>query len=274
MARTDNGPKGSAPAGDIQVVNRCAQVLRMISMTQPTLRVAEVAAEIGLQRTTAHRYLASMAHAGMLERHEDGAYALGPLLVQLGTVALHHLRVLEIAGPTCQALADETNETVVVAVPGGSGPVVARVYEAMDRLVNIHIRVGSPLPIEAAQSLVTLAFAPDQSFADRLLPRLTETHRRRIHNQIAAVREVGYAINSQVVQGIRAMALPVLNDRGQVCATVALIGTVTSIPDDSGSGVLLATARAALQLSRDLGWNGTMPFQALLEPTAAVGGIS
>lgn len=104
---------------------------------------------------------------------------------------------------------------------------------------------------------------------ERLLSQLSDTHRRRIRNQVQEVREVGYAINSQVVQGIRAMALPVINDRGQVCATVAVIGTVTSIPDDPQSGVLIATAETARQLSRDLGWSGRVPFEALLQPTTA-----
>lgn len=256
-----------AASGDIQVIARCAQLLRLFSTSQRSLRVSDVGPEVGLQRTTVHRYLSSMANAGFLERDDEGAYRLGPLLVQLGTVALHSLRVLEISGPRCQALADEAHETTVLAVWGGLGPVVARVHEATDRLVNINIRVGSPLPIDAAQSLVYMAFTRDESLAVRLLSRLSDPHRRQIMDQVQSVREVGYAINSQVVQGIRAIAAPVFDGHGQVCATVAVIGTVNSISDEPRSGVLLATARTALRLSQDLGWTGTLPFESLLPTT-------
>jgi len=114
------------PAGDIQVIARCAQLLRLFSTSQRSLRVSDVGAEIGLQRTTVHRYLSSMANAGFLERDSEGFYSLGPLLVQLGTVALRGLRVLEIGGPCLQQLADEADETAVIAVWGGLGPVAVR----------------------------------------------------------------------------------------------------------------------------------------------------
>jgi DNA-binding IclR family transcriptional regulator len=220
---------------------------------------------VGLQRTTAHRYLSSMANAGLLERDDEGAYRLGSLLVQLGTVALNGLRVLEVAGPRCQALANEAHETVVIAGWGGLGPVVAQEYEASDRLVNISIRVGRPLPLDAAQSLVYMAFSQDASLPGRLLASLSDAHRRQVMEQIEAVRRDGFAINSQVVQGIRAIAMPVFNGHGDVCATVAMIGTVTGIPDDPGAGVLLAIARTAQMLSHDLGWTGDLPFEALVD---------
>jgi DNA-binding IclR family transcriptional regulator len=259
-----------ATSGDIQVIARCAQLLRLFSTTQRSLRVSDVGADVGLQRTTVHRYLSSMANAGLLERDDDGGYRLGPLLVQLGTIALRGLRVLEVAGPHCQALADDANETSVIAVWGGMGPVVARVHEAADRLVNINVRVGSPLPLDAAQSLVFMAFNNDMSLTARLLSQLSETHRRDIAQQIEDTRQSGYAINSQVVQGIRAIAAPVLDGHGQVCATVAVIGTVNSISDDPRSGVLVATLRTAQRLSLDLGWTGGLPFDALLQAAESV----
>jgi len=258
------GPTASG-AGDIQVIARSAQLLRLFSTTQRSLRVSDVGPESGLQRTTVHRYLSSMANAGFLERDNDGGYRLGPLLVQLGTVALRGLRVLEIAGPHCQELADEARETAVLAVWGGLGPVVARVHEATDRLVNISIRIGSQLPLEAAQSVVFLAFMTDVSIEARLLSQLPETRRREIKLQIETVRREGYMVSSQVVQGIRAIAAPVFDGRGDVCATVAILGTVNGISDGERSGLLLALARTAERLSRDLGWMGNLPFNALLE---------
>lgn len=251
-------------SGDIQVIARCAQLLRLFSSSQQSLRVSEVASEVRLQRTTVHRYLASMANADLLERDDDGGYRLGPLLVQLGTVALRGLRVLEISQVPCQALADEAHETAVISVWGGLGPVVARVHEPAGRLVNINVRVGSPLPLDAAQSLVYMAFSRDAPRTTRLLSGLPEAHHRAIVREMDAVREAGYAINSHVVQGIRTIAAPVLDGHGQVCATVAVVGTVTSLSEDPRSGVVLATLNTAHRLSLDLGWRGQVPYEALL----------
>lgn len=257
---------GSAldPAGtsvDIQVIARAAQVLRLFSSTQRCLRVADASAELGLQRTTIHRYLTSLTNAGFLERDGDGSFRLGPLLVQLGTVALRGLRVLEVAGPYVQQLADEGDETAVLAVWGGLGSVVARVHEPVDRLVNISVRVGSALPLEAAQSLVFLAFLSDPTIEQRLLAQLPDVRRREIRDQLVAVRREGYIVSSQVVQGIRAIAAPVYDGNGAICATVAVLGTVSSIPDQGRTGLVLALLRTAARLSEVLGHTAPLPFE-------------
>jgi DNA-binding IclR family transcriptional regulator len=251
--------------GDIQVVSRCAQILRQFSSTQRSLRITDIAGELDLQRSTMHRYLSSMTNVGFLERDAEGLYRLGPLLVQLGTIALRGLRVLEIADPYAHELADTTQETNVIAVWGGLGPVVARVHEPVDRLVNISVRTGSQLPIEAAQSTVFLAFLPDHSVEHRLLAQLPEVRRRRVAEQIAVVRRDGYIISSEVVQGIRALAAPVLDGAGAVCATIAVIGTVNGIADPPAFGLVHALLDTAQSLSRELGFAGPLPFEASLQ---------
>jgi DNA-binding IclR family transcriptional regulator len=250
--------------GDIQVVDRCAQVLRLFSSKQRSLRVADVAVELKLQRSTVHRYLASLTKAGFLERDSEGLYRLGPLLVQLGTIALRGLRVLEIADPYAQTLADAAGETVVIAVWGGLGPVVARVHEAVDRLVNISVRIGSALPIEAAQSQVFLAFLDDSAVEQRLLSRLPDIRRREIRDQVDAVRRDGFIVSSEVVQGVRALAAPIFEGSGAICATVAVIGTVSGISDPPPHGLVTAILQLAEQLSRELGYSGRLPFEDLI----------
>ncbi|MGH3729106.1 MAG: IclR family transcriptional regulator [Micromonosporaceae bacterium] len=260
-----NGSLPPAVGGDIQVIARCAQILRLFSTTQRTLRIADVASELDLQRTTVHRYLTSMANADLLERDADGCYRLGPLQVQLGTVALRGLRVLEIADPYVQRLANDANETAVLAVWGGLGPVVARVHESDARTVNIVVRVGSPLPLEAAQSQVFLAFLKDPGNAQRLLSQLPDGRRGEIQANLELVRRDGCLVSSEVVQGIRAIAAPVFDGHGDICATVALVGTVSGIPDAPDSGMALALLHTAARLSHELGYSGRLPFQDLIE---------
>ncbi len=256
--------EAAGSSSDIQVIARAAHVLRLFSATQRSMRVADASTELGLQRTTTHRYLTSLSNAGFLERDRDGSYGLGPLLVQLGTVALRGLRVLEVAGPYLQQLADDADETAVLAVWGGLGSVVARVHEPVDRLVNISVRVGSALPLEAAQTQVFLAFLADASIERRLLAQLPDPRRREIRDQVQAVRRDGYMVSSQVVQGIRAIAAPVFDGHGAICATVAVIGTVSSISDQAQSGLVLALLRTAERLSRVLGCAAPLPFESHL----------
>lgn len=258
------GGTGRGATGDIQVIGRCAQLLRLFSMSQRSIRASDAAAELHLQRSTVHRYLSSLANSGFLERDSDGGYRLGPLQVQLGTVALRSLRVLDVAGPYLQALADEADQTAVIAVWGGAGPVVAGVHEPSDRLVNVNVRIGSPLPLESAQSLVFLAFLADHSIEQRLLMQLPEVRRREINDRLQDIRRDGYVVSAAVMQGIRAIAVPIFEGTGKVCATVAIIDTTSALPETPPSGLVGALVNTAERLSRELGFTDALPFELLL----------
>lgn len=239
---------------DIQVVTRCAQVLRMFSYDRRAVRVTDVAAELGVGRTTAHRYLASLASEALLERDGNHGYRLGPLLTHAGTLALDGLGVVEIADPYLRDLADTAAETSVLGVWGGRSPVVVRSYEPQGRVLNISIRVGRTLSLDAAQAAVFLAYRPPSDATERALDELGEPHTSRIRNRIEQARTIGIAISDTVNQGVRAIAAPVLDRDGAITATTAIIGTVHTLPADLDSGKIRALTETARQLSAALGY--------------------
>ncbi|OZM75814.1 IclR family transcriptional regulator [Pseudonocardia sp. MH-G8] len=237
---------------DIQVVARCAQVVRMFSFENRTVRVTQVASELGVGRTTAHRYLASLANAGFLERDGDRGYSLGPLLAHVGTLALNGFGVVEIADPYLRDLADVAEETAVLSVWAGRSPVVVRCHEPENRVLNISIRVGRTLNLDAAQAAVFLAYRTDR--VDPLLDQLDEPQAERIRRRIDDVRRSGVAISDTINVGVRVIAAPVLDHEGMVVATVAIIGTVHTLSSDLNAGKVLALRDTADRLSSALGF--------------------
>jgi DNA-binding IclR family transcriptional regulator len=236
---------------DIQVVARCAQVVRMFSSEHRTVRVAQVASELGVGRTTAHRYLASLANAGFLERDGTG-YGLGPLLAHVGTLALNGFGVVEIADPYLRDLADVAEETAVLSVWAGRSPVVVRCHEPENRVLNISIRVGRTLNLDAAQAAVFLAHRTDR--VDALLDQLDEPQAERIRRRIDDARRTGVAVSDTINVGVRVIAAPVLDREGVIVATVAIIGTVHTLSPDLDSGKVLALRDTAARLSSALGF--------------------
>lgn len=244
---TDNG------GADIQVVTRCAQVLRMFSNESRTVRVTEVASELAVGRTTAHRYLASLANAGLLERDEERGYGLGPLLAHVGTLALNGLGVVEIADPYLRDLADNADETSVLAVWAGDSPVVVRSHQPESRTLSISIRVGRTLSLDAAQAAVFLALRQDRRAAELLIDQVDALQAGRIRERIAQVHRLGIAVSDTINLGARAVAAPVLDHDGAVVATLGIIGTVHTLPADLDSGKVLALRDTATRLSVALG---------------------
>ncbi|MDT5327307.1 MAG: hypothetical protein QOF25_4459 [Mycobacterium sp.] len=259
MPRQDETAReaAAAPAGDLQVLTRSAQILRHLGQTRVPLRAAEIAPVVGLTRTTAHRYLTSLEAEGFLSRDQDGGYGLGPLLVELGAVAMSGQRVIDVADEFLERLGAMVQQTVVLSLWGGIGPVVAMEQVPPHQLVKISIQVGNRLPLESAQGLVFLAFMGGRR--DQLLAQLTPGERTEIVNQLDDVVVTGLAINDRVTDGIRAIAAPVWDASGRICATLALVGTIHVLPADPESTAAMSLLDTARRLSAALGLTGAPP---------------
>lgn len=236
----------------IQVIERLARVLEVFAGSGRQMKVRELAAALRLRRSTAHRYLASLARAGFLRSEGEGSYALGPLLIQLGAAAVSGVHIVELAEKYLSRLAEEAQETAVLSLWSGNSPVVVRVREPHGKLVQLHIRLGAMLPLDSAQGHLYLAFQPDRQRVEQLLAQFPESQRREMERGMADARRQGVFVNSRVAEGIRAVAAPVF-DHELIAGTIAFVGTLSSVPADPDSGLAQALKNAAQQLSRDLG---------------------
>ncbi|GAA4550421.1 IclR family transcriptional regulator [Pseudonocardia xishanensis] len=264
---TESSPKrADAPQGDIQAVTRASQILELFRPDRPALTVPEAAASLGLNRTTTHRYFATLVSAGLLERSRDGAaFVPGGLLVQLGAFALGRRAVVDLAPPHLVALARSSRLSSALSLWGASGPVVARVEEDNSNPVVVSVRIGHQLPVDSAQSKVYLAFMADQLRAERLMASLAGSERRKLVESVDRARETGLASTHIVDSDITAVGAPIFDESG-ICATMAIIGTARTLPVDTPGPAWRDLAGTAYELSKELGGEHHFPedFAALL----------
>ena len=224
-----------------QSVERAVRLLGFFDAEHPELTLAQLTARLGTSRATTHRYATALRRVGLL-RHDaaHGTYALGPRIVELAATALAGLRIIRIAGPHMERLAAALNETVVLSIWDGDAPVVVRVDDNTDRVVHIVVRTGSRLARTAsAQGKVFLAFESDGSELDA--------------GELERVRDSRIAVNTQTVDGIRAIATPVFQERN-VVAAMAVVGTIANLPGAHDSELALRLREAAERLSAELGF--------------------
>jgi DNA-binding IclR family transcriptional regulator len=224
-----------------QSVERAVRLLGFFSPEEPELTLTRLTERLGTSKATTHRYTLALRRVGLLRFDSGtGLYSLGPRIVELAATALAGLRIVRIAGPTMERLVAELNETVVLSIWDGQQPTVVRVDDNTDRLVRIVVRTGARLPrVESAQGKVFLTFGPDAA-------ELSSDERESIH----ATR---IAVNSQVVEGIRAIATPIFQG-DEVTAAMALVGTISSLPEDPRSVPAVRLRAAAEALSAELGF--------------------
>ena len=133
-----------------QSLERGLAILSAFRSGQPLLGVSELARGVGLSRSTAHRYIATLASLGYLQQDPSTRkYRLGPRVLDLGFSAINSMDLREVAAPHLQALSDETGHTVNMAVLDGPDIVYierCRTARQGQREIDLNLHVGSRLP--------------------------------------------------------------------------------------------------------------------------------
>lgn len=239
------GPAGSR--GDIQVIARVAALLERLTASTPTLD-ARVAGEVlGVGRSTAHRYLASMEKAGLLQRQGAATYVLGPALVRLSAIAFAGRDLLETAGPVMRDLAERITGTIILGVWGGSAPVVARVERNPYQTTTVALDVGRSLELQSAQGILFTAFRDRGDDGVVTHPDLTP-----YPVQGGQPGETVLVARQDYEEGaLKGLAVPVVTPSGELSATLAVLGFAGSLPDAEDERVidLLIAGARKLQVS-------------------------
>jgi DNA-binding IclR family transcriptional regulator len=221
-----------------QSIERAVRLLGLFSPDEPELPLAEVTARLGVSKATAHRYATALRRTGLLRLTPQG-YALGPKLLELSATALAGLPVVTVAGPHLRRRVTVTGETAVLSVWDGEAPVVVRVDDDTDRVIRINVRTGARLAPDSAQG---------QVFRAHLDGEPSPAH----------VLSDGVAFSASRIDGIGALAAAVFQ-AGTIVATLALVGTLSSIESGARSAAADALREAAAALSSELGHPSAMP---------------
>src|SRR4051794_6619983 len=103
-------------AAGVQSVDRAVGVLEILAR-DGAVGVSEVAAEIGVHKSTAFRLLSALETRGLVEQTRDrGKYQLGVGILRLAATVPGRLDLVGQGRPVCEELAQNFGETVNLAV--------------------------------------------------------------------------------------------------------------------------------------------------------------
>ncbi len=233
----------------IQSIDRAANVLALLDQDTPSLTPALVAERLGMNRTTAHRYLQSLQRAGFL----SASLGPGPLLDQLSALVSVRQQIVTLAPAIMRQLSDTTGLTTVLSFLGRTGAVVTIVEEPSRGTILLTVRVGTVLEIKAAQTRVLLAFQSDPAAVARVLAPLPATQAAAERETLSHVRRDRIAWADLAREGLASVAVPVVAAH-EVHAAMALLGTTAMLqPADRSCRRVQVLERAALTLSSMIG---------------------
>jgi IclR family pca regulon transcriptional regulator len=260
----------SGPAHS-QSLERGLAILTSFRSGRPLLGVSEIGREIGLGRSTTHRYVATLAALGYLQ--QDTAtkkYRLGPRVLDLGFSAINSMELREVAAPHLRRMSDETGYTVNMAILDGLDIVYVercRSTRAGQREIDLNLHVGARLPAYCTSlGKVLLAWLPPDEQAaalgrvdfSRRGPN-TITSRTALVAELKRVREDGCAINNEeLAYGLRSIAAAVLDHQGFSVAAINLAEHSSMVSMDDLTAKLSETVRrVAADISEHLGYRSS-----------------
>lgn len=216
----------------IRAVERALDVLLCFSRNTPELTMTQIAEQIGMNKSTVHRLLATLEGKRFVQRDPvTGMYSLGLRVLQMAYLTLEHNDLRPIAAPFLRHLNDEYRETVHLAVLDDADVVFLDVIESPQR-VKLAAAVGQRLPgFATAAGKSILAFMPEQNVQHVLkrgMPRHTRNTLQSPESfmaELQQVRQCGYALDKEELEeGINAVAAPILDLNEHPIATVSIAG--------------------------------------------------
>lgn len=218
-----------------QSLERGLAILSAFGSDRSTIGVSELSRELGLSRSTTHRYIATLTSLGYLQQDaETKRYRLGPRVFDLGFAAINSMDIREISVPHLQALSDATGFTVNLAILDGGDVVYierCRTSRSGQREIDLNLHVGSRLPAYCtAMGKALLAFVPEDRFEEildgvELVARgpNTITDRVALRAEMERIRTMGVAVNNEeLAYGLRSIAAPIRSSSGEVVAALNL----------------------------------------------------
>ena len=258
--------KGSFKTHPPDVIPGTRAVLRALALLQafpenrPNRTLTELAAEAGLNKSTAHRMLGVLEKEGFVIRSPDtGSYQLGPEMIVLGARALRAVDIREAARPELERLAETTGEHATLE------SLVADEVLILDEvrgrgLLGLGSSIGTRWPAHAtATGKVLIAYAeasPLEPGADlRPVTDRTIVSFERWSADLAEVREQGYATNVEELEpGYVSVAAPVRDGEGRTSVALSVGGSVHRLPPDRIPSLAETVRGAASRLSERLGY--------------------
>jgi DNA-binding IclR family transcriptional regulator len=231
-SRDDTPVEVSSAASGVQSVDRAISVLEILAR-HSGVGVSDVAAQLGVHKSTAFRLLSALEDRGLVEQEgERGKYRLGFGVLRLASAVVGRLDLVRQARPVLDELAASLGETVNLAVlrshyavnvDEARGPAAVAAQNWTGQLTPLHATSSGKILL-AHQSAAERKRLLDASGLSRFTQH-TITSRRALATQLDGALADGYATSIEEYEtGLNAIAAAVRDHSGTVVASLSVSG--------------------------------------------------
>lgn len=247
----------------MNAIDKVFHLLDQFTDEKPQWGVRELSARIGLSPNLTHWYLKNLERQRIVRKDPQAdKYELGYRLFELANRNSKWAAIRRISYPILRQLGAETKGTAVLRVMDGEEILCLAAVESPSSL-RVHHSEGARAPCNFGCVGKLLMAYMDEKQAEHLVlrgrvRRFTErtiVDLAALRKEWTKIRMRGWAYSSgEALRGARALAAPVRDPSGAVCAGIGLTFPAISLPNSRVKDVAREVVGAANQISLQLGW--------------------
>jgi DNA-binding IclR family transcriptional regulator len=230
-----NGDRGRLTPSPIQRAMRALELL-----AEQPLTAAEVARELGMNRSTSLRLLAELVNTGYVARDPASKRfaTVQAKFFDLVTISEPHTDWSQIIDPILSRMRDESGDSTILGVPANDTMVYLAFFPTR-HVVAVSEQLGTVRPMHCSALGKAYLAALDPDALDAELARLSFDGGTvqsakgpiELRERLDRARDRGYAIDAdETFDGVRCVAAPV-RIRGSLIGAAGISGPASRLPE-------------------------------------------
>jgi DNA-binding IclR family transcriptional regulator len=249
-----------------QLINSLTRGLIMLEaiLEKGTIGITEASTYLGVNKSSAYRILSTLEAKGYVKQDPVTLkYKLDIIYIKYAESVLEDLKIRDIAKPYLVELCNKTRETAHLCTLFQNKALFIE-QEKSSEIISVNTHIGLSEDVHcSAVGKVLVAFLPDDkrdniisSMVMKPYTRRTITNPDALRFELKKVLENGFAIDDEEMSsGVRCIAAPIMNHKGEVIAAIGISGTVYRIRVDNLQEYISTVVEVASKISQSLGYS-------------------
>jgi DNA-binding IclR family transcriptional regulator len=247
---------------------RMLGVLDLFREDAPVWTVDDAAVQLGYTRATAYRYVGELCDAGLLMRVAQGAYSLGPRIIELDRQIRQRDPLLAIGAPVMRGLLVPDRGQVILLCDLFRDRVLCTHQMSNGSSLALSYTRGRPMPLfRGATAKAILAFLPQRRLMQLYLQNPTEVAQAGLGNtydefiaSLRAIRRRGYAVShAEVDPSVVGIGVPLFGGGRAVIGSLSIVFPSERYPRRQEAHLAADLQRASAALSAEIGREAAPP---------------
>jgi len=223
----------------VPALDKCFAILDLMAHTKKPLGISDLSNALVYHKSTVFNMVYTLVDLGILENGKEGKFRFGPRLYALGKASGGGSELVSTIRPYLEEINRKTKLSVFLGILSGTRAVIMdKVDSPFD--IKVSSEAGMAIPLVAgAGGKVLLSQLSDPEvnhiLSESKLTKFTPTsciNKKRYMNLIRKAREEGFAVDDEeYIEGVRALAVPLRLNRGNLVAAVWVVGLKSQIKD-------------------------------------------